>query len=100
MRSTVICLTIVAEAVLESRLLEDLAAAGAKGWTITAARGTGPINRRVSDLEGGSIRVEALLPATAAEGMWQILQRNYFTDYAVVAWSSEVQVARSEHYGA
>lgn len=100
MRRTVICLTIVAEAVLEQRLLEDLAAAGAKGWTITPARGSGPINRRVSDLEGGSIRVEALLPVRAAEDMWQALQRDYFPDYAVVAWSLEVQVARSEHYGA
>ena len=58
------------------------------------------MNRRVSDLEGGSIRVEALLPEAAAEQMWQVLQRSYFTDYAVVAWSTKVQVARSEHYGA
>lgn len=100
MKRTVICLTIVAEAVLEQRLLDDLAAAGARGWTITPARGSGPLNRRVSDLEGGSIRVEALLPALAAENMWAILQRSYFSDYAVVAWSYEVQVARSGHYGA
>jgi len=100
MRQLVTCLTIVAEAVLEQRLLDDPMSAGARGWTITAARGSGPMNRRVSDLEGGSIRVEVLLSTQAAESMWEILQRSYFPDYAVVAWCSEVQVARLDHYGA
>lgn len=100
MKRTVVCLTIVAEAVLEQRLLDDLANVGARGWTSTAARGSGPMNRRVSDLEGGSIRLEALLPPAAAEDMWVILRDEYFPDYAVVAWSYDVQVARSEHYGA
>jgi len=98
-KRTVTCLTIVAEAVLEQRLLEDLAAAGARGWTITAARGSGPMNRRVSDLEGGSIRIEALLSSSAAEDMWRVLREAYFADYAVVAWAYDVQVARSEHFG-
>ena len=35
-------LTVVCEGALESRLIKDLLALGAKGYTVTDAHGTGP----------------------------------------------------------
>lgn len=95
---TVTCVVIVAESILEQNLLRDLTACGALGWTVTASRGHGPRNRRVSELEGGNIRVETLVSAEVADRIWGVLENHYFTDYALAAWQYEVQVARPERY--
>jgi nitrogen regulatory protein P-II 2 len=97
-RGTVTCMVIVAESVLEQGLLRDLASCGALGWTVTASRGHGPRNRRVSELEGGNIRVETLVSATVAQRIWDVLEERYFASYAIAAWQHEVVVAREERY--
>ena len=95
---TVVCVVIVAESILESRLVDDLKAAGALGWTITAARGQGPRERRVSEIEGGNVRVETLVSPQVATRIWELLSADYFSDYAIAAWTHDVQVARPERY--
>jgi nitrogen regulatory protein P-II 2 len=95
---TVTCMVIVAESVLEQGLLRDLSSCGALGWTITAGRGHGPRNRRMSELEGGNIRVETLVSASVATRIWDVLEERYFTSYAIAAWQYEVVVARAERY--
>lgn len=97
-RSTVVCVTIVTESIVEARLVRDLRECGARGWTITPARGEGPRDRRVSDVDGGAIRVETLVSPATAEKIWERLADTYFADYAVTAWSHEVNVARLERY--
>ncbi len=95
-RAKVNCLTIVAESVLEQRLVESLRRVGARGWTITTAHGKGPRNRRVSDLEGGNIRIEVLASDETTRLMWEVLESDYFPQYAVIAWEQEVVVARRD----
>jgi nitrogen regulatory protein P-II 2 len=97
-RGTVTCMVIVAESVLEQSLLRDLSACGALGWTVTASRGHGPRNRRMSEIEGGNIRVETLVSAAVAMRIWDVLEDRYFTSYAIAAWQHEVVVARAERY--
>ena len=97
-RGSVVCVTIVAESVLEGRLIDDLRSAGALGWTIASVHGEGPRGRRVSDLEGGNIRVETLVSEDVAERIWNRLASDYFPNYAITAWTQEVQVARPERY--
>jgi len=94
----VICFVIVAEAILESRLLNGLVACGARGWTVTAARGEGPRNRRESEVEGGNVRIEALVSPVVTERIWSMLTDDYFPHYALAAWTVEVKVARHERY--
>ena len=94
----VTCLVIVAESVLESNLLRDIGACGARGWTITASRGHGPRNRRVSEVEGGNVRIETLVSSEVATRIWELLERDYFANYAITAWAHEVAVARTERY--
>ena len=97
--NTVMLVTIVAEAVLEDRLARDLREAGATGWTITVARGAGPLDRRVGDLEGGNVRVEVLCSPVVAEAVMARLATDYFPHYAAIAWVAPVEVARGERYG-
>lgn len=98
MAESVTCFVIVAETVLESRLLGDLQSCGARGWTMTPARGRGPRGRRVGDVEGGNLRVEALVSAEVADRIWAVLEEQYFAHYAVTAWTLPVTVARGERY--
>lgn len=90
--------TIVAEAVVETRLVKTLREAGAHGWTITAARGEGPRNRRVGDLEGGNVRIETLVSDDVAQTLMDRLAADWFPHYAVVAWTQRVHVGRTERY--
>ena len=94
----VVCFVVVAESVLESRLLAGLGACGARGWTVTAARGQGPRNRRVSEVEGGNVRIETLVSSGVALRIWSMLSQEYFPNYAVAAWTVDVAVARPERY--
>jgi nitrogen regulatory protein P-II 2 len=90
--------TIVAEAIIESRLLKALRETGAHGWTVTTARGEGPRNRRVGDLEGGNVRIETLVSETVADAIMDRLAADWFPHFAVVAWTQTVQVGRVERY--
>jgi hypothetical protein len=91
-------LTIVAESVLEDRLIRDVKANGATGWTVTACRGHGSGGADAGDFEGGNIRIEVLVPPSRLEPVWQLLRENYFGRYSVVAWSHPVRVVRDAKY--
>ena len=91
-------LTIVAESLIESRLIEDLVACGVIGWTLTPARGAGPENRRLSEVEGGNVKIEVLGSEEVIQRVWDLLSSKYFPNYAVTAWQSSVLVSRLNRY--
>lgn len=94
----VVLLTVVAEAVVEHRLVRDLAVAGAHGWTICDARGQGSRGVRADEFEGSNIRLETLVSLEVADQLLEVLARNYFPRYAVVAWTTPAQVVRPAKY--
>ena len=96
--SPLVCVTVVAEAVLEQRLLRDVAAVGARGWTVTDARGQGTRSVRASEWEGANLRLEVLVLPEVADRLLEVLARDYFPHFAVVAWTTQVQVVRGEKY--
>ncbi|MFZ9987752.1 MAG: P-II family nitrogen regulator [Candidatus Nanopelagicales bacterium] len=95
---SVTCLTIVAESVLEERLLAVIDECGAKGWTVSMAQGHGPSHHGVSGIEGGNVRVETLVSDEVAASIWRALERDFFPHYAVSAWAYDVRVARVARY--
>ena len=94
-------MTIVAESVLEERLVRDAVSSGASGWTITpcsgATRETGH-GGGAADIEGGNIRVDVLIDEQRLERLWSVLEADYFDHYAVVAWSAPVRVRRDDKF--
>lgn len=92
------CLTVVAEAVVEQRLLRDIEAAGARGWTITPGQGRGGARVGPSEWEGANIRVETLVSRQVADRILEVLERDYFPHYSVVAWLAEVRVVRAQRF--
>ena len=90
--------TIVAEALLESRLTRDLKKLGARGYTITEARGEGSRGVRSSEWEGSNLKVEAVVSPAVANKIMAYLAEHYFPHYAVIAYVQTVEVARGEKY--
>lgn len=96
--TTATLITIVAEAVLKERLIAELQTAGARGWTLTEAQGEGCRHRRVGELLGENIRIESIVSPSTAARMLDRLMEEYFPRFAVIAWTSPVQVLRGEKY--
>jgi nitrogen regulatory protein P-II 2 len=94
----VVVLTVVAEAVVEQRLLHDLDAAGVRGWTLTTGRGKGAGRVAASDWEGANVRIETLVPQATADRVLAVLAADYFPHFAVVAWVSPAQVVRGDKF--
>lgn len=93
-----VLVTIVAEAVVEHRLVRDVEAAGSHGWTVCDARGRGSRGVRADEFEGSNIRLETLVSAAVADEILQVLARDYFARYAVVAWTTPASVVRPDKY--
>jgi len=92
-------LTIITEAALENSLLRDLKRLGARGHTITEARGSGDRGVRNAGWESNSnIRLEVICGSEVAEAITRHLQDHYYANYAMVVFSSDVRVLRPDKF--
>ncbi len=90
--------TIVAEAVLEERLLREIKALGARGYTVTDVRGAGNRGIRASEWAGGNVKIETLVGPDTADRILAHLAERYFPHFAVVAYVENVEVVRGDKY--
>jgi nitrogen regulatory protein P-II 2 len=90
--------TVIAEAAVESRLIEDVRRIGAKGYSIGHVRGEGTTGRLLQDLNGPSVRLETIVTEAVADAILEHLAAEYFGRFAVVAWVTPVRVLRSERF--
>lgn len=92
-------LTVICEAMLEVRLLEDLQRLGAPGWTVSDARGRGSRGVRNAGWDhDGNVRVEVVCSRALAETLSQHIQQHYYADYAMICFLSSVEVLRPEKF--
>lgn len=92
-------LTVIAEAALEKKLVTDLEQLGAPGWTISDARGRGGRGVRSAGWEAeGNIRLEIICNRELAERIAGHLQAQYYANYAMVCYLSQVEVLRPEKF--
>jgi nitrogen regulatory protein P-II 2 len=90
--------TIVIETILEQRIVSALRDLGVRGFTITAARGDGARGFRTGAVEGGNVKIETIVDPDLAAQILAYVEENYFENYAVIAWISEVGVLRGDKY--
>jgi len=90
--------TIVAEPVLEERLVEALHRLGARGHTVAEVRGAGSRGMRASDPPGQGVRIEVVVSAEAAARILDHVAEHYFPHYAVIAFVADVAVVRGDKY--
>jgi nitrogen regulatory protein P-II 2 len=90
--------TIIAEAAVESRLIRDVKALGARGYSVGHVRGEGTTGRHLQDLNGPSVRLETIVTDEVADAILEHLAAEYFGRFAVVAWISPARVLRPERF--
>ena len=92
-------LTIFTETALESRLIKEIEQFGAPGYTITNARGKGSHGTREASWEANSnIRIEIICSDLVAKKIADHLKENYYDNYAMVTFASDIEVLRPEKF--
>lgn len=90
--------TIIAEAVLEEKIISGIKESGAKGYTVVGSHGEGSRGRRTGEIPGENIRIETLVSSTVAEKIMEQISTNYFQNYAVVCYLTDASVLRGDKY--
>ncbi len=92
-------LTIVCEADLETLVVRDLKALGARGYTITDARGDGAHGARDAAWpSSANIRIEVLCTEQTASDIVEHLKNRYYANYGMVTFLLDVQVHRPDKF--
>jgi hypothetical protein len=92
-------LTVVCEASLERAVAVDLSRLGARGYTITDARGLGAQGERDGLWPpSANIRIEILCDAAVAEVIAFELKNRYYKQYSMVIFIADVQVLRPDKF--
>ena len=92
-------LTIVTEAALEETLVRDIEILGARGYTITDARGKGGRGLRDATwAPHANIRLEVLCDADTARAICSALRERYYDNYSMVMYVGDVDVLRPQKF--
>ncbi|WP_290651974.1 DUF3240 family protein [Aquisalimonas sp.] len=92
-------LTVITEQALERQLVQCVMDHGARGYTLTEARGQGRRGVRSADFEQvGNIRLEVICEEDVARQIAETLHKKYFDDFAMVLYLQDVEVLRSEKF--
>lgn len=92
-------LTVVCEASLESRVIADLERLGARGYTMTDARGKGGRGVRNAGWDrSANLRVEVVCDAATASAIATHLRDYYYEHFAMILFISDVEVLRAEKF--
>ena len=99
LRTTRKVLTVICEAGLESRLTEDLIRLGARGCTVTDARGRGSRGVRNAAWDtAANIRLEVVCEERIAQQIAEHLQKHYYDNFDMILFSVDVEVLRPEKF--
>ena len=86
-------LTIFTEAVLEDTMIDEIMSLGAKGYTISDARGRGTHGLRSGKWSaGGNIRIEVVGDAELCARIVTRLHDTYEENYCLLMYTSTVEV--------
>ena len=90
---SMLLLTILSEAVLEETLIDEIMALGAKGYTISEARGRGTHGVRTGKWSaGGNIRIEVIGDKALCAGIVERLHAEYERDYGLLMFTCAVEL--------
>lgn len=84
-------LTVVAEAILEEMLIDEVRAMGAAGYTVTDARGWGRHGKRRGNWRaGGNIKLEVVASLELCDRIAAKFKEQYESDYGLLMFTSPV----------
>jgi len=90
---SMLLLTILAEAVLEDTLIEVIMSLGAKGYTVSEARGRGDHGLRSGKWSAGAnLRIEVIGSQELCARIIEQLQANYEKNYGLMMFTHPVEL--------
>lgn len=98
MKVPLVLVTIVSESLLKDGLVKILRRHGATGFTITESGGEGSRGVRARDWEGPNLKFECIVATESADAILADVANEYFENYAVIAWLTEVKVMRGDKF--
>ena len=91
--------TIIGEALARAPLKKLLTEVGAHGYTLFSVEGDGSRGRRAADIqEFANLQIEVIVPPAVAEKLLTRLEREFFAQFAMVAYETDVRVLRREKF--
>ncbi len=91
--------TIIGEALAREHLKKLLREVGAHGYTLFEVEGAGAQGERSGDIqEFGNVQVEVIVQPGMATEILERLQRDFFPRFAMIAFTSDIEVLRREKF--
>lgn len=92
-------ITVICESCLEEQITKAASELGVRGYTVCDARGKGSHGLRDGSWpEKANIRIEILCDETIATRVLDLLVDNYYQNYTLVTFVSDVGVLRPEKF--
>lgn len=89
--------TLIAESIIESKLVEGCLRLGAKGWSAVNCRGDAELSANRAFLDAGAkSRIEFIIQPAVAEKIIDYLAEDILPNFAVVVTVESVQVLRPQ----
>jgi nitrogen regulatory protein P-II 2 len=89
---------IIGDCDLEARLLKDILALGATGYTCYSVRGRGGRGVRPRYEKTGNLKIEVIASREVAQKILEHVAENYFEDYAMIGFIDDVEVLKGQHF--
>ena len=96
--STLKLVTIIAEPVLQDRMIDLIKRNGAKGYSLGEVQGEGPRGICASDVAGPNIRLETIVAGDVASCIFDELAAKFFPRFSLIAYVTDVDVVRGDKY--
>jgi len=91
--------TIIGEALAREPVTRLLREVGAHGYTLSQVEGVGAKGERTAEMaELANIKVEVIVPPAVCELLMERLQKQFFPNYGMIAYETNVRVIRSEKF--
>jgi nitrogen regulatory protein P-II 2 len=91
---------IIGDSDVQYRLVKEISALGATGYTHYPVRGEGARGLRPRHAESGNIKIEVIATSEVAHRILEYVAKHYFENYAMIAFIDDVEVLQGEKFGA
>lgn len=90
--------TIISEPVLSNSLITTIRGLGAKGFTMSDVHGEGPGDKNSGEVPSEKVKIEIVVEQSLSEKIMSEIAKNYFANYSLIVYASDIQVIRHEKF--
>jgi len=91
-------ITMIGDNTVQYRILQEVRDMGATGYTCYPASGQGDRGIRPRHAEPANAKIEVIATPELAHRILEPVSKNYFDDYAMIAFLDDVEVVRGDKF--